>query len=290
MPEGLLFALCALPTANRRPAARLLAPAPSAPLSCRKEAEEARLALRRSRSMCILASPLERHCLSPALCITATACSFRVCLQAAEENDLPCLELLLEAGADVEATDAQRNTALHAVAGQREKASLGGGDGWGTGTEPCTVCVGHVAACGGACRGCLGHGRLAALLTYLGSVWVLHRSTPAGWRGVHCCGGTALRAGTAGKRWQAGGGERAGETRTIVCARAVGPASLLLPTLHTNHLLCPHPSPPSPHPCLQLVTTPHTHTPTPTPHPPTHHTHTMPAAGHPAQPGVLPAL
>ncbi|PSC71609.1 TPR and ankyrin repeat-containing 1-like isoform A [Micractinium conductrix] len=44
--------------------------------------------------------------------------------KAAEENDLPCLELLLEAGADVEATDAQRNTALHAVAGQREKAGV----------------------------------------------------------------------------------------------------------------------------------------------------------------------
>ncbi len=50
-------------------------------------------------------------------------------VQAAEENDLPCLEMLLERGADVAATDDASNNVLHAVAGQKERVGAGGG-GW----------------------------------------------------------------------------------------------------------------------------------------------------------------
>ena len=42
-------------------------------------------------------------------------------MQAAEENELPCLEMLLARGADVAAEDDQGNNALHALAGQKEK-------------------------------------------------------------------------------------------------------------------------------------------------------------------------
>ena len=50
-------------------------------------------------------------------------------MQAAEENDLPCLEMLLERGADVAATDDAGNNVLHAVAGQKERVGARGG-GW----------------------------------------------------------------------------------------------------------------------------------------------------------------
>jgi hypothetical protein len=45
-------------------------------------------------------------------------------LQAAAENDLACLEALLARGAAVQATDVQGNTALHAVAAQKERAGV----------------------------------------------------------------------------------------------------------------------------------------------------------------------
>ncbi|KAL4858033.1 TPR and ankyrin repeat-containing protein 1 [Chlorella vulgaris] len=43
---------------------------------------------------------------------------------AAAENDLACLEALLARGAEVQATDVQGNTALHAVAAQKERAGV----------------------------------------------------------------------------------------------------------------------------------------------------------------------
>ena len=45
-------------------------------------------------------------------------------LQAAEENDLACLEALLAWGADVAAVDDQGNNVLHAVARQKAKAGV----------------------------------------------------------------------------------------------------------------------------------------------------------------------
>lgn len=71
--------------------------------------------------------------------------------QAAEENSLECVELLLARGADVEAVDREGNNVLHAVARQKEKVravELSGS--WAAAGS----CVAAYICCGTVCLRC----------------------------------------------------------------------------------------------------------------------------------------